>query len=269
MPKTKKEQQDDIASAPPLDIGLPKSMKAFDIVPQNKTMPSQSSKPVIVSTRKIVKDPMVNATDAAVDEKKPEKKATTKIVIQPLHDDVSADEDTPSAEDAAPALAEPEAEAATTIEAIEPEANEVPEFTLSEQPQPEQKTEDTEPSPEAEATASEPEEKVEAPAEKNNDNSEQSPADNAPSAEVDEITKKANETKLASKELEEAEKRQKEMEALIESKQYFVPINAVKKRKSKRLVWTLLFLIILALAAIAALDAGLTDIIPAPTNFIN
>lgn len=245
MSKNSSPEMDDVRTAPPLDIGLkksglPKHVKAFDITPQNKTMPSSSSKPVIVGNRTIVKDPMMTSNDTVSSLEpvaKIKKTVTPKVVIAPLHNDVVPE----SAEDAL-STDQPELkvdEVSAEVPITTPEVDER-ESTTPQQPEP---AKPEQPVPVKEAM---------------------------PAIDEDaEAMKKSTEPKAEEIEKQNAKKRMLEAEALIASKQYFVPINAVKKRKSMRIVlWAVVVLVVAVIGAAALLDAGIVDVVPAPTNFI-
>lgn len=85
-----------------------------------------------------------------------------------------------------------------------------------------------------------------------------------------EVTTKKDAQNEADKKEAEKVKKQAEIEAFIENKQFFVPINAVQKRRSLRMVIVCIVFIVLALVGVLALlDAELLDIgIVPPTDFL-
>jgi len=215
--------------------------KVFDVASPGKTVASAHSKPVIVTNRSVVRDPMVtplsnDKTEAGAEQ--PTEGGSSgpdethggpmpKMRIEPLHADVK-----------------PEVKAATD------EAEDTPQ-EATEQPA----TETTE--------ETQPEAKDEKPEESDSDD------------EDDEFSElNADAKKAKNKEAEAAaaaeQKRREEAEAAIASKQYFVPINAVQKRRSARTALVILAIIILlTVGVLVVADAGIVDIgMDPPTNFI-
>src|SRR4051812_25582987 len=68
--------------------------KVFDVAHPGKSKPSASSRPIIVTNRPILQDPMVSANQQPEDEdtEKPNPSAI-KIKLKPLDDDTLADDD--------------------------------------------------------------------------------------------------------------------------------------------------------------------------------
>lgn len=250
---------------PPLDIGLPKSglissKKAMDIVPKGKTLPSSSAKPIIVSNRTIVKDPM--SPPELPETPEPEKtltkpKGSGKIVITPLHTDLTAnDEDTDKEVADTTAVVErvddtPESEPKLEEIHTEPDDENTDTGTITDEAQ-----------AEAEESQDDALEKNEA-AKKTEDFLGGSADDTA------EDIKKSTEPKPEELERKRAEKRAEEVAELIESKQYFLPINSVKKRRSTRFAWLILLLLVAGIIVLGLLDAGILNFIKAPTDFID
>lgn len=211
---------------------MPESKKStspkqiIDVTHADKTAPSDTSRPVIVTNRPILKDPMMSPATAPAEK----------------------DEPAPSKE----SLATPSKSKIKPIE--EPAADSTKDSAKSEEPK---KPElETAPEPTAEP-ASKPE-----PAKP--DEPEEPEESNAPSKTPD-----ADADIAASKQAEHDAAMQK----LVEAKQYFLPINAVEKRRSKRFVATgvILSVILLAFWADVALDAGLVHLggIKAVTHFFS
>ncbi len=174
-----------------------------DVDRPGKSAPSATSKPVIVSNRPLLKDPMVVDEDAALEEETTEKEELAHSLgpkIQPLNE---------------PDQPEPEPEAAD------------------------------------EPPAEEPAEKKTPPAEPEAADEEDTPA------KTEAKSKKKDETEAA-----EQAKHAADVQKLIDSGQYVLPINAVEKRKAKHFVVLGVFLaILLALAwADIAMDAGLVHV---------
>ena len=164
---------------------------------------STTSRPVMVSNRPVIKDPMVNETASEEPSTAPVLQPTKKLVITPLHDKIKADE---------------------PVEAPEP----IPE------PTPNVKTEDGKP-----VEMLEPIKQAGVPEPKRTEK--ELSVDQAVAAE------------------KSAQERQSMLAEMIEKEQYFLPINAAKQRRSRRVaVIGLVVIIVLAAAWYdVALDAGL------------
>jgi hypothetical protein len=254
--------------------------KVFDVAPPGKSMPSSSSKPVIVTNRTVVRDPMMTAPELEGDELLPTEELPkvspskkTKVVIKPLHDFETEEGTGKEPEEEKPAskitvktedTEAPESEAETK----EPAATEEipPKEATKSEPEPETAEPEKKPA-ESEAKTTE-EVSDEAKPESKPEESEPEPT--SEESEEEPEAKDKLEQELKNVEDKEAIKRREAAQALIDSKKYFVPINSVKKRRSKQLVILLLILILLAIGGLAALDAGLVDVgIKAPTDFIS
>jgi hypothetical protein len=199
-----------------------------DVAKPGKSAPSDTAKPIITH-RPMMKDPMVNESAAdTISEDSPSEKIivkTGKSTIQPL------------------AGPEPKTE--------EPAPAEKP----SQEPAPaEQPKKETKPEPKPEAQVPEPVPEPEEPGDNNSDGS----SDDKPGEEK---AKSAAEKSEQDAQAEQA-KHDEEIQKLVDSKQYVLPINAVEKRKSKHFViFGVILAIFLAVAwADVALDAGLVDI---------
>lgn len=170
-----------------------------DVARPGKSAPAETSKPVIVTNRPIIKDPMVveDKTEAPAEPTTAKIAGSSRIKLQPLTPETPEPEPEPEKTDDGPAEPEPETETETT----ESEADEGDKGT----------------SPDLAA---------------------------------------------AEKEAAEAAKRDTELQKLVDSKRYFLPINSVEKRRSKRFVALGIVLSLLLLAAWVniALDAGLIEI---------
>jgi hypothetical protein len=226
--------------------------KVFDITKPGKSAPSASSKPIIITNRPVLKDPMVTAetpgTTSATEAVAPSK-PRTKITIAPLgqepEESVKTLEDTPAQVDAeaAPGSAAPEA----PMEVVE-------------------KPSEEEPKPEV------PAEKPAAP--KAASGSEPTPAEASTEPAVNDEESKGETTKQAAgdaqktsdKEAEEAARleleRQAALQKIIDSRQYALPINTVEKRRNKRdILLGALFILLLAVVWFdIALDAGMIHV---------
>lgn len=197
--------------------------KVFDVARPGRGMPSASSRPVIVSHKPSVQDPMVSATS------------------NPAED--TADEEVVTEESSEQALRRPKKNR------IEPLNSTI------------EANDETEATPESDVT--------EDKSEEDSANEENAERDEVADAAADVATKKQVKEE-AEKKAAAQEKHQAEVNALIASKQFFVPINAVKKRRTKQYVFLFLFILTLAaLGFLAALDAELIDIgITPPTNYL-
>lgn len=219
--------------------------KVFDVARPGKSMPSASSRPVIVTYKPNVSDPMVSPKNS-----------------EKSDNDETTDDDGPSAGEGADMVM-----AAPKKGRIEPlHTDIVPDNgQLEESEEKEAKDEDNDISS-AEGTKDQSaieENEVQKPSD------EDEASDEISDMAAEATTKKQVQNEAAKQEVE-ATKKQAEVDALINNKQFFVPINAVQKRRSMKLV-VILFVIIFVAAAgfIAALDAELLDIgIKPPTDFI-
>lgn len=202
--------------------------KVFDVAAPGKTVASASGKPVIVTNRSVVRDPMVtpvasgevttdpemSAESEAGSNEQEHDAATPKLRIEPLHSDIKAESKEAASE-------EPDSEAEP-----KPADTEL------------DKTSDTEPEEADDAKSSDTQ----------GEKTEEATGEEDAEDELGDVggeAKKA-ENKAAAAEAAAEEKRQQEADSAIASKQYFVPINAVKKRRSMRL------LILVAIIFIAA-----------------
>lgn len=195
--------------------------KIFDVTSPGKTVASANSKPMIVSNRSVVRDPMVTPIANQESQVNPEEESAndagstdampiSKMRIEPLHTDLKA-------ETGELVGGSPKAEDQSVIEKA----------------------------PEASASEND--------ASKDTDTIDDEPTDD----ELDDLNggKKKPEDKAMAAEAAAAQKRLDEAESAIASKQYFVPINAVKKRRSTRVVVVGL-LVVIAVAALFAMGPG-------------
>lgn len=243
--------------------------------PGKQTAVAATARPVIVTNRAIMHDPMMTGP---VSEEQPAAKisvpSASKLVIKPISDD---DEDT------VPVKAEP---SVTSIGApnlpideikeekpAKPEpkakAEAAPEEPVKEEPAP------AKPAPEKPAPAEEPAaEPTAADTSENTAEPEFEPVTITSSVPDDVNVPASNESSIPSKEAAKAEaelKQQQEIDKLIADKTYFLPINAVGLRRSRRerVMILVLAIILLAVLAVLMLDVGLVTIpgIAAPTDF--
>lgn len=199
--------------------------KVFDVSKPNKQPSSATSRPVIVTNRPIMQDPMMASNTKAVTETSPETEteaspSKVKMTIQPLSDGTDADKD------AADTSAGSETDTATAASNAEETA----------------KAEDT---------------KAAEPAEES-DSSGAETSDTPDTGDDLPLAGDQTKTEKETAELEAAAKKQAELDTIAESKEYFLPINSVERRRSK-LVTLLGAILILALGLLLLnlmLDAG-------------
>jgi len=218
-----------------------------DVAHPDKTAPSMSSKPIIVTNRPLMKDPMVvEETPAEATEEPVAASSATRIKITPLSPNLNTDDKSGVSDDTKePDAAEPAAQAAASDE---PEvATGAPDTS---------EASDAQPEPEPAATPEEPAITPEAT----------DASGETPEGDVDGAMKKAD-TEAERKAAERIE----ELNKLAADKTYFLPINQRAHRRAHRmLVLTILVLVVLAIVWVdLALDAGLITIhgVHAPTNF--
>ena len=232
-----------------------------DVAHPGKSAPSSTSKPVLVTNRPIMKDPMVvdTSNEASSDIANDSKTltATAKIKLTPLTEPTLKPIPASSSEDEAPVSeavdqpaekpAESAAESAPAAEAETPVAAEPTEAT-------EEQSTDKSAEPAAAASDKKPDSppaEKPAPADKK--------SDDAKPEESQAATNNQTTEDIDAKAAEEAAKHEAAVAELSESKKYYLPVNAVEKRRTKRVVLLGIVLsILLALAWVdVALDAGL------------
>lgn len=232
------------------------SQKVFDVAKPGKSSPDATSKPIIITNRPVLKDPMMTDEPSGpppVNENVASSKPSIRIKISPLGDESEAPaeplvrdsiEDKPQE---APVEDKPEA-------AVEPDAEPAVEESKEPEPVAESETvaaEAAEPSKESvESGKPAPEPAKETTAEDNSqDDGDQPTAQRADQKEDEEDLRKEIE-------------RQTELQKIIESKKYFLPINAVSKRRSKRhiIIGALLIIVLALVWADIALDSGMITI---------
>jgi hypothetical protein len=240
------------------------SKRIIDVQHADKAPAEDNSKPVIVTNRPILQDPMVVGAPADEAAPDPAAKPNTggETVIQPL---------------TAPEIPNGKNEPASKEPAKEVE----PELEVEESAEPEQTEE---PSPQLDKTKTladldaESKTKVNTKPDATADDSQDKSAKDPENTEDDDTPE--SQASAASKEIqaEEAEvvaqaKKDEELLKLTESKKYFLPINSIEKRRSKQVVaaGVLLSLILLVAWVDVALDAGLIDLgnIKSVTHFFS
>jgi len=223
-----------------------KASKIDDIKRPDKVAPSATARPIIVTNHPtMASDPMMAPSDGKAAEEAPSEQpmSHTAKTIKPLDASLIAD---------AEKADEPEA---TVTEAVELEASgSVAKSEEAKAPK--------EPKSEAdEADVKKPEKPAEGTAKKEATPPEESASDSAPAEGTPEV-KRDGEAAISAEEAAVAEakaKREEELEELIVSGKYAVPIDAVQRKRS-RINTLLLFFLALLLTAVladAAADAGI------------
>jgi hypothetical protein len=259
----------------------------IDVTHPDKSAPSPTAKSIIVNNHPLLQDPMV-VPEAANDEPAsslPSTPKASRIIIKPIHDDVAAetsdDSKTASPEasaETAPAAAEDNDEvkespiAEAKPEATEPDAPaEPPKLTAplpADQTEPDEAATPPAQSAETDEATGEPDDKDD-----NTDKSESATDDKDASVQAADAKPKTDKAADDKQQAAELAKHEAATQKLIESEQYFLPINSVEKRKARRFV--VLGIVLALLLAIAwadiALDAGLIHIhgVKAFTHFFS
>jgi len=223
---------------------MAKSAKIEDVTKPEKVAPSATARPIIVTNRPVLaSDPMmVAASDAQPKEKSDTPEATisrSAKTIAPISKDIVVDHaEAEETKDTAPEQDDPSA-----TPAKEPEEAATPET-------PAKSEEPVEPKPEEPTPAeSEPESDPE---------SEPEPTEPARDVEAEQTAKEA-------KESEATAERMQELESLIEKGTYTVPINAVRRKRSR--IFATIFIITTLVVAVIALDVLLdANIVKLPWN---
>jgi hypothetical protein len=214
--------------------------KVFDVARPGKSSASATSRPVIISNRPILQDPMVSTVDSAgtaPDMEATEKSnpSTVKVTIKPL-----AETDEPiESVDTSKSAKKDKTIAELAAEKSQPKSAEEPVDKPEAAPEESDKSADSE-----EAAKVEP-------------GSDSKPADEPPASDTpDAETVPAEEGKTSQETaaLEAEAKKLEAINALAESQQYFLPINAVERRRS-------LVVSILGLLLIVGLGALLVDLL--------
>lgn len=252
--------------------------KIVDVAHPGKSPPSGNSKSVIVRHGPMIKDPMVveGETETAPAETEKVSVKTGEAVIAPLADSESAkDSKSKKAKDTKLADEKPEevpeikeeddkktiAVLAEEAAVKEEETKEVETGKPADLPVPEvpAETPAEEPAPEAAKTPEETEEPEPSdPAEESTAEKQDDKADIG----TDEKATSQSVTEADAEELAAKEKHDAEIQKLIDSRTYSLPIKTVEQRRSKRVVilGVLLSLVLIAAWINIALDAGLIEI---------
>jgi hypothetical protein len=209
-----------------------------DVAHPGKSAPSDTSKAVIVNNRPILRDPMMAEESAPAVEH-------TKNIADLAKEALARRQSAPKL---AP-TSEPETES-------ESESEPAPAKPKPEKPKAELKLEPTPP----ESEPKEPKKADDKPAK----DSEDAQADEAAESETDPETETDSDSKPAPDPEGDAEniKREAALEELVDGKKYFLPINSVERRRSKRIVigGVLLSLILIVAWVDIALDASLIQL---------
>jgi hypothetical protein len=286
--------------------------KFFDVARPGKSAPASTTKPVLITNRPVLQDPMMvtHNSDQAADSAKstsdeqatPAPQMSHKIKLQPLviNVDDASETVTPGAPALLPALQDEasetseetkleiisDTEKSATIEEVDvtettkleetPEAPDASELkpidtleTLEETTTPEERTK--EPSaPETPPTVTEAATETPAP--------EEAMSDLPLSGDTDDITAPSDDSAdpNLSEEAQKAEKLVKEQakaqEKIIADGTFYLPINAIEKRRTKHhIIAGIVLAVVLAIALfLVSWDAGFFSIpgLTAPTNFL-
>lgn len=233
----------------------PKSKQVMDVSRPGASASSPTSRPIIVSNRPVLTDPMVveQTTETKAQTTSETSVSSSKIKIQPLHDDVKADTDAADNKAAADGLIdapilpveEVDEPAADEAESAQPEKSAEPELEpATEAPEPETATDVeadgvTEPGV-AEAKDSLPDDGEDLSAKADADHDTQLADLGKPDPEAVKAAREAAEKQLA-------------FDKLVAEETYFLPIDRAGKRRARRLFITI-GTIVFVLLALVALD---------------
>jgi hypothetical protein len=237
-----------------LDVVLKTAPRIIDVQSDSTVGASSSSRPMIVSTRPLLRDPMM-APDAAPAESLPgvPRLSSASPIAQPLAPPSMTKKRLTPTDPQLVRQAAPDVPKATTAAAAPPASTEVDTVT---RPRNVVKTE-------TESVVTHDSIPVEGSALKKVD----STSDNSVDAESDGATSEENEADAASK--AEAATAAK-IDTLVEARTYALPINAVQKRRSQQMaVFGLVVIVVLAVAWLdIATDVGLIKVAHFPlTHF--
>lgn len=254
--------------------GRPKSIddsKIFDVSKPGKSKPMGTSRPVIMNRGTMVKDQSVIETPEEKEMLAPP--SVARRVISPVSAE-SEPSETAAKETNVPVTSEsPEQPAREAVEKTELSADEPDKQAAQEAPgapetdEPEAVTEETAaetPATEAskdavaETQPDAPAESPEQPEAEAETSSTDVPA-GSDSANVEALAE-ASEKKTHTKEDEEQAKRDAELQSLIDSKKYVVPIaHDSGKSGGHKILWVFIIVLLLAAGVYAAIDAGTID----------
>lgn len=238
--------------------------KTMDVAKPGESTPSVTSRPVIVTHRPIVKDPMVKETDADKSESKLSSASPIGKTMQPptaikiLKDEKPKDDE--ATEDnhdtgTQPATTEKEA----PVQDVKPKVEEVPSISTDE---PDAKSETEKPAEEpvkSETVKSETEKTDDNPKPENGPDDSSGDGEVAPTTEDEQTMVKKKQEDLES----QAEKQRHELiDKLVAEKTYFLPIGKVTRQRGNKKALIILILVILAALAgfYSAVKFGLIDL---------
>ncbi len=219
-----------------------KSSKSMDIATKGKKMPDTSARPIIVTHRPIMQDPMVTKDETPVSptpQLARSGKALTPDTTETDGQENEPEQTTNAEEPEQPQETQPE----ETPKPDEP-AQEVAKDGVKDEPAERQSAEPDTKKDESKPVASQTEDK------------------DTQAAVVDAVVDQAD---VSSKKLKDDEARAEQetrdkLAKLIADKKYFVPIGQVKKRKNRRNLVVLTLVVLVAVAVVYLLaDAGIID----------
>jgi hypothetical protein len=225
------------------------AQKVFDVARPGKGTPSATSRPVLISNRPMLQDPMVSSQQAPAD--KPS--IAAKVTIKPIAE-AKAESKVEIAEPSESEKTSPSMKDKTIAELAAEKSTDKPEVDASTHAA-ENKESDAASEDDAEATHSVEDSKAEPEEEATKQTSEPETSTDDAGKPVDdallvEESKDAKETAA----LEADAKKQEEITALAESREYFLPINALERRRSK-------IVLLLGVVLIVALGLLLLDLL--------
>jgi hypothetical protein len=247
--------------------------KVFDVAHPGKSKPSSTSRPIIISNRPLLQDPMVSSTppsDVDTTESKPSP-AAVKVTIKPLATVTEAKAGGAGSSDKNErTIAELAAEADAGADAGSSKKSNQPSKSAEETKPDDTSTTESEETTPADDASSKAEDtaKADTSSKSTNDSTETSPDTTDTDTSSDDSTDSTDESKDDTKdgtkddkqtaELEAEAKKLEAINALVESREYILPINAVERHRSK-VMTGLGLVLILALGALLAdllLDVG-------------
>lgn len=235
----------------------PEPKKFIDVSAPGKSAPDSTSRPVIVSHRPMIEDPMVAKSGPETPSAPP--LASKGKIPNPLN---SASSKSSKKTDSPPEKKSEDSDSIVPVKVVAKTPNEDTKPDTPKEEKPATKEPESKPSTEGKPTPASPAPKStdhEKPAETSQGESEWSEKSEN-EGDVPGMTKAAEERKKA--EAEAAKKAENEKyERMISEKTYFAPIDTSVSSSGSKLVNVLLFLLLLALVGgILAIDAGLLDI---------
>lgn len=265
-----------MAAAKKPSTAKPARKKLADVAKPGTTAPAASAKPIIVTNRPLLQDPMMVGSDAPVSPEAPAGEpaaappSAAKLTIRPItvlspedDDKKPVDVKIPEAEvterGTAPVETPATAENAAVVDAApQPDESKAPEPA---EPPAATATEDAAPA----ADAAQPDDAASAPAEDVAAKGEDKDAAEA-DQKSDDVPASAQTPEQIDAAAQEAEKQAAEhaaaIEKLAESKQYYLPIATAEQRQAKRFIALgIVLIVLLGLAWLdIALDAGLVHL---------